>query len=246
MAPQELINQFEASGQYIGTGNPYSKILFVGKEAGIDKNEENIPGSVNSWKENAKRLYTRYTPTKKEHRSKAHTWQKYQRVFDYVAKQIGLEGHEKKEEAEITFIEYVFTTELSDLHAPKSSQAKRHPLFKERLAIRKKNFWRSEFIDAFDIIVIFSADKQYLEKRKGEVQELFKAEFKEKLSFGKNANQNLWLHYSKDSRTPPRMVIHTRQLVNGCPDELLVKVAGLITEHVRKHGVTVEAVRDEE
>lgn len=246
MSLTELFNLSNNHSQYIGTGNPNSKILFVGKEAGIKSTETSIPGSATSWNAEVNSyLYTRYTPPKSipEHRNGNHTWQKYQKLFERISNQINIENSKPKDLYEITFIEYIFTTELSNLHANSSKLALKNADFNSNLAERKKIFWKSNFIQNFDIVVIFASDRRYIEKWKGEVQSLFDVVYDDEIQIKseKGSVQKIWVHYSNpnDNRHPPKLVLHTRQLTNGCLNILIDKVADLITEHVKKYNIPI-------
>lgn len=240
MSIEEFINKCAETNQYFGLGNPESKILFVGKEAGIEIGEELKHGTGISWKKNGN-IYSRRFPPDKKLRDGKHTWQKYQKLFELISKKANIHTIDKTDRYEISFVEYLFTTELSNLNAKSSRDAKKHINFGVELKKRKELFWKSEFIDKFDIVVIFASDNQYIETFDGEVQELFKVRYIGKDNFGKS--QNIWIHYSDDERNRdiPKLVIHTRQLTNGCSNKVIEKIAELVSEHIIKYEIEIKS-----
>ena len=109
---KKLIDENINDEQYIGLGNPNAKILFVGKEAGLEIGTKLIDGSAKSWKEHND-YSIRYFPVEEKLKNGNHTWQKYQKLYELII------NESSKENYEITFVENIFTTELSNLPAPK-------------------------------------------------------------------------------------------------------------------------------
>jgi len=225
--------------QYFGLGNPKSRLLFVGKEVGLEAESEIVHGTGMSWKNKDNSYSKRFTPEDRKLKNGNHTWQKYQRLFDLIAERIDLENYEKNKDYEITFVEFVFTTELSNINSKSTNEAKGQPNFENELSKRKAIFWKSSFINKFDIVVIFASDNKYIECYDGEVQELFNVEYKNKIDFG--SSQKIWINKSDDSSTRkvPRLVLHTRQLTNGCTNKLIEKLADLISKHILEYGIKV-------
>ncbi|MCG8858543.1 hypothetical protein [Tenacibaculum finnmarkense] len=228
---KELIEIGLKNNQYIGLGNPNAKILFVGKEAGMPIGSEIIHGSANSWKDKKIDYSNRFMPENniKDFRQ---TWQKYQKLYDKILDE--LEIKYEKEEYEITFIENVFTTELSNLVAPTTNEAKKLDGFKIELEKRKDLFWKSDFIKNFPIVVIMASDNSYIETYKGEVCELFHVKFDE-LKYAKS--DKIWSHYSNNNK--PKLVIHTRQLTNGASNELIDQITQLITKFIKQNSIEI-------
>ena len=153
--------------------------------------------------------------------------------------ELSIEIVPKKADYEITFVENVFTTELNDLSAPTSSEAKKLDGFKERLQKRKKDFFKDDFIKSFPMVVIAATDNKYIETYPGEVCELFGVEFHKPITCSKN--NNIWVHYAKEkNETYPKLVLHTRQLTNGASDKLLDNISDLISDFVIKHGIKIK------
>lgn len=229
---KELIQTSIENKQYVGLGNPNAKILFIGKEAGMPINSSITHGSADSWINQNTDYSNRFMPKDnvKNHR---HTWQKYQKLFDQIFNKV--ENQSDKKEYEITFVENVFTTELSNLVAPTTNKAKQLDGFKTELEKRKKLFWKSEFINNFPIVLITASDNKYIETYPGEVCELFNVNFNKELICAKS--DKIWLHYS-NTKTP-KIVIHTRQLTNGASNELIDKISELITEFIKKNSIKI-------
>ena len=231
---EELISQSIEKNQYVGLGNPNAKILFIGKEAGIPIGATITHGSANSWKE-GKIDYSKRFPPQDNVKNHRHTWQKYQKVYDQILSRLGISDKSKKE-YEITFVENVFTTELSNMVAPTTNEAKRLEGFKKELQKRKDIFRKSEFIDKFPVVLIAASDNNYIETYPGEVSELFKVEFHNELICGKS--NKIWVHYSKNEK--PKLVIHTRQLTNGASNDLLNKIGEIIADFMVKNSIKIE------
>ena len=236
---EELISFCTEHDQYIGLGNPNSRILFVGKEAGEPVDSINIPGDGKSWKENAIDFAKKYVPQKETHRKGNHTWQKYQKLYRLILAELNTVETEL-EDKEITFVENVFTTELSNLPAPRTKEAKKLKDFDANLKNRKNLFWKNEFIKQFPIIIIAASDKKYIETYSGEVCELFDVEFFEVKAFGKSGK--MWIHYSvkEKNNVYPKLVIHTRQLTNGASDNLLHEIARTVKKFIEQHNIEIK------
>lgn len=240
---ERLLDNCIQNNQYVGLGNPNAKILFVGKEAGAPKNSI-LHGSWESWKKND--YSTRFVPSvesKNENlKDGKHTWQKYQKLFELIfsdqLKNQEIKG--KSEPYEITFVENIFTTELSNLAAPNTREAKKNIDFTEALKHRKEHFWESDFIKQFPIVIIFASDNRYIETKPGEVCELFGVDFQEPVKFAKS--DKYWVHYAKKDKHKvyPKLVIHTRQLTNGASNELIELLAHEVKSFVKKYSLEIK------
>lgn len=237
----ELIEIGIKDNQYVGLGNPNAKILIIGKEAGSPVGSKSAHGSGSAWKDKVD-YSSRFIPEKKDInlRNKRHTWQKYQKLYEIILEKLKIEEKVRKEdEYEITFIENIFTTELSNLPAPKSSEAKQQENFKSELERRKDFFWSSKFIKQFSIVIIVALDNKYIETYEGEVCKLFDVKFSQQSNCKKL--DKLWIHYAdeKTNSVFPKLVIHTRQLTNGASNELLYKIAEEVKGFVVKYGINI-------
>lgn len=237
--PKEFLSIIE-SNQYVGIGNPNAKILFIGKEAGLPIGSKDHHGSANSWKK-GNNYSLRFTPDSKENkdlRNYRHTWQKYQKLFELIENNLKIQ-QTKNNEYEINFVENVFTTELSNLSAPTTIEAKKLEGFREHLKKRKEEFWKSDFIKSFPIVVIAASDNNYIETYQGEICELFEVEFIKEIKC--NEREKIWVHHSKKEQNKPlKLVIHTRQLTNGASNKLIEKIAELISDFVVKNSIKIK------
>ncbi|RZJ34725.1 MAG: hypothetical protein EOO51_08335 [Flavobacterium sp.] len=233
----DFIEKCIVHNQYVGLGNPNSKILLVGKEAGIPIGIESYHGSGSSWKENN---YSIRFPAESKLRNFNHTWQKYQKLYELILNRLTIkETVEKLDKYEITFVENVFTTELSNLHAPNTKDAKSQADFSSELIKRKEQFWKDSFIDNFPIVIIFGTDNKYIETYPGEVCELFDVEFSEMITISKS--EKIWVHYSKDisARVHPRLVIHTRHVTYGASSELFERIAEIVATFANRNSINI-------
>jgi len=81
--------------EYVGIGNPNSRILFIGTEAGMDTESQIIHGSRDSWLNGGEYLAKRYIPDKSTKegiklRNLNQTWQKYQKLYNVIINELGI------------------------------------------------------------------------------------------------------------------------------------------------------------
>jgi len=238
----EILNICVKEEQYFGLGNANSNIMFVGKEAGTDKTSTEIyAGSAQSWKDKKYDYSKSFIPNEekpdeKKLRNGNHTWQKYQKLYELIRTKLNLTNDFKR--YEITFVENIFTTELSNLPARTTDNAKAHKDFKSNLEKRKKVFWESDFIKTFSVILLAACDNEYIEIYDGEVRKLFEVDFINECEIGKS---KIWIHNNLNKENAhPKLVLHTRQLTNGASIDLLNKVAELIAVFLTEHSIPLE------
>ncbi len=229
--------------EYVGLGNPNAKILFVGKEAANDI------GSKLSY--GIKKEYTRgidYSesfipnpndPDQASLRDGKRTWQKYQKLYEEIYERVFQEKvHKKDEKYEITFVNNVFTTELSSLSAPNTRDAVKHPEFASKLVLRKESFWSKDFISKrFPITLIFGGGNKYITYDK-EIFDIFQVPYTKSTEGG---GHKIDLHYLYGNQ--PRLLIRTRQLVGrintkGLP-ELIIKLAEIVSEFIKENNIEI-------
>lgn len=238
---EEFIDKCIKYKQYVGLGNPNAKILLVGKEAGNSIGSELNHGSGQSWKDKNNDYSTRYIPEEPKLKNNNHTWQKYQKLYDIILPECNEKGEIlRRKDNKITFVENVFTTELSNLPAPNTNDAKNQKEFKPELEKRKKEFWDDDFIKRFSVVVILASDNKYIETYPGEVCKLFDVEFFEQRICAKS--DKLWIHYAVKGKNNgyPKLVIHTRQLTNGASNELIEEIGKLITDFINEHSIVIK------
>ncbi|MFH6998885.1 hypothetical protein ACHRVZ_13185 [Flavobacterium sp. FlaQc-57] len=233
---EELLKKIPKN-QYIGLGNPNAKILFIGKEAGAEIETEIFHGSARSWKEKEINYSEKYIPNDPKIRNLNHTWQRYQKLYDCILSNLNLENS-KEDKYEINFVENIFTTELSNLHAPNTNDAKKQENFSNELKSRKDSFFRSKFIEQFPIIVIFASDNKYIETYPGEVCELFNVKFNN--LYNENAKDKIWIHSEISKEKNPRLLIHTRQLTNSISKDLIPSICDLIIQFIKENSIKIE------
>src|SRR5690606_3367845 len=223
--------------QFIGLGNPNSKILFIGKEAGINIEEENFHGSIKSWKSNNSNIYSqRYIPQESKFRNLNHTWQRYQKLYDEILSGLNIVNN-KSDKYEINFVENVFTTELSNLHAPNTKLAKSQENFQSELRKRKELFFKSDFIKNFQIVIIFASDNNYIETYPGEICELFEVKFQN--LYDPISKDKIWIHSQQETSEKHKLVIHTRQLTNSITSELIPNISNIIVDFIKSNNIDI-------
>lgn len=212
---------------YIGTGNPNAKILFVGKESAIDKDESvrmhEYSANANNWKEfiNNNSCEGLSYPVNKEHVLRKgwgkNTWSKYQKLSDIIMQRESKPFH-------VDFLENVFTTEINDSPQKNTALADKSTLSK-----RKELFMSSKFIQDFPVVVLACSD--YF-KNNDEIREIDTV-FNVKYNDGKRYTPSNWFytHYNSDKS---KLVIHTRQLSANVKPELLEDMGKIICEHINR------------
>lgn len=233
---EELL-QTISENQYIGLGNPNAKILFIGKEAGAEIEEEMFHGSAKSWIEKEFNYSERYVPKEAKIRNLNHTWQRYQKLYDCILSNLNIE-FDKKDKYEISFVENIFTTELSNLQAPNTKEAKKQEKFGQELKLRKIEFLKSKFIENFQIVIIFASDNKYIETYPGEICELFNVKFIK--LHNPNAKDKIWIHSENETGKKPKLLIHTRQLTNRITNELIPNICDIIVAFLKTNSIQLE------
>ncbi len=218
---------------FIGTGNPNSKILIVGKEVATDPengkhteleqiNLEAFNRNCTDWRNNVQNNVSQKSITKwnrstdnnplyafkgEQIKEPGHTWNKYQKLNNYI--------FDKLNNKELNFQEDFFITEMSDLPSKTTGLAQRKKEFKEKLKHRKETFFKSEFIQNFPIIILASND--YINGE--EICSIFNVQFIEERGC---SGQRFWIHSNTEKS---RLVIHTRNLSGSVSDKLLKDIA---------------------
>ncbi|MCT4697539.1 hypothetical protein [Tenacibaculum haliotis] len=229
---KEFVNNGITEKYFVGTGNPNSKILFVGKESAITKDDTN---GRNLYKQNAKQWKNHIDngtcevlsyPVNEDHQFRKerswgkNTWSKYQKLKDIIYK--------SETRNHIDFLEKVFTTEINDAPEKTTSQAD-----KSRLNERKKLFKESLFIQDFPVIVLACSDYIKNSDENREIDNVFEVTFDNhhlnKYSFSKG--NWFFTHHNEDKS---KLVIHTRQLSSDVNNKMLKEMGEIIREHLEK------------
>ena len=204
---------------YIGRGNPNSKILFVGKE--YSKANENAEFDAKYWKDKISKNEAVHLTHKKEV-GEGHTWTKYQHLHDYI--------FERPKTDMFNFEELIFTTEMSEIPQKNNRDAHTNPDFLPRLNKRKQEFFKSDFIQNFPVIVLACSDYIKNNDEIREIDDIFGVHYKEEYEKKIYSKSNWYYSHYNDDKT--KLVIHTRQLSANVMAELLEDMAKLIRQHL--------------
>lgn len=164
---KSFVDKCVANKYLVGTGNPNSKILLIGKEAAISKEDKNgrnwYKNNAENWKNHIDSGTSEcfiYNVDEKHDLRKGwgrNTWSKYQKLKDLIFK-------EKPKKFRVDFLEKCFTTEINDAPSKNTATAD-----KKGLNERKKLFKNSAFIQQFPVIVL--ACSNYITNY-GEIREI--------------------------------------------------------------------------
>ena len=162
------INHFPVNEEfkYIGTGNPFSDILIVGKEASIlmsshpKQYKDEIINNLMSWSNLADydgktipyRDFNKFNPLypykgqilRKDNGNNfgtSATWINYQKLLNYI--------YNNTDNKEINFHENSFITEVNSTPSRKTSNA-----ITDSISFRKEHILSSDFFDSFPIVVL--------------------------------------------------------------------------------------------
>lgn len=209
-------------GDYIGQGNPDSKILIIGKEHSINNEKQKQLEIGNNWKqwqndelENGyhprycyKHITTRFGEGQRfliapKSGGTSATWYAYQKLINTIYPDIAV----KKNEV-LNFFDYCFITELSAVSRSNNNKLEDDDIkataksIKERTSLLSSAFYRS-----FPVVILFCG--HYPTQYDINIQEMFDVKVESKEKF-KRANKNVWynLYYSRDRQ---RIIIHTWQ-----------------------------------
>ncbi|QYS91975.1 hypothetical protein JJC04_04930 [Flavobacterium covae] len=234
---QDVCEEFK----YIGTGNPFSKILIIGKEASIireiDEEQYNkeILENFKDWnnlrdfnsdkiKERDFQNYSPLYPYKGqiltinngENFGTSKTWMNYQKLINFIFNDI--------DNKSINFHEYSFLTEVNSTPSRKTKDAKT-----ESIPFRKTNILSSDFFKDFSVVIISGVGYFEISDGYNEIEKIFDVKFSEKRYANTNNNtQPFWVHTSET-----KIVINTHQLSIGISDLLLKEVASEVRKFLK-------------
>ncbi len=227
---EELKNKHKSIDEeykYIGTGNPLSNILIIGKEAAISKGSEpykrEIVDNFDYWNnledynsDNIKEAYSALYPYKGQILRKddgnnggtSKTWMSYQKLINYI--------YDNLQNNSINFHEKAFITEVNSTPSKKTIEADR-----QSIPFRKQHILSSDFFQSFPIVIISGVGYFEASQENNEIEKIFQVNFTEKkFANEEKGSQPYWIHMSKN-----KIVINTYQLSIGISDLLLEKVA---------------------
>ena len=218
---------------YIGTGNPNSNTLLIGKESAIDTNDiigrKWYDDNALSWATHIESNTCEILeyPVEHNHPLRAgwgkNTWSKYQKLSDTIREK-------ESKPYYIDFLKHSFTTEINDAPMLKTSEAD-----KSGIRDRKLLFKYSKFIQDFSVIVLACSDYIKNNDDVREIDDIFGVTYAgdEKGKYWYNKGNWFFLHYSPDFK---KLVIHTRQLSADVKNELLTDMGTTIRKHLIKIG----------
>ncbi|NOZ46440.1 MAG: hypothetical protein GXO79_06620 [Chlorobi bacterium] len=222
---------------YIGIGNPNAKILIIGKEAAISKDDK--VGQV-KYKENAKQwvnhiindnideLDLSYEVKEGEYLAKSwgkNTWSKYQRLSDYI-------WNKEPTSHSIDFLERIFTTEINDSPSQQTQNSK-----KVGLKDRKILFEESSFIQNFPVVILACSDYIKNNDKMREIDNFFHVEFDG--GEYRYTKQNWFYTHREIDKTKPKLVIHTRQLSANVKEEMIKEMAAVIKKFLNDNNLAL-------
>jgi len=218
---------------FVGTGNPNSCVLLIGKESAIGTND-NIgqkwySKNARDWKEHIDKntceclnyFVDENHPLRKNWGK--NTWSKYQLLSNYI-------WNKQPEKYWVDFLQTMFTTEINDSPAKTTFTAN-----KSGLNERKFLFKNSAFINEFSVIVLACSNYIKNNSEIREIDDIFNVTYDgdEKGKYWFNKGNWFFTHHNYDSS---KLVIHTRQLSADVNNEMLVRMGEVIRHHLIKTG----------
>ena len=223
--------------KYIGTGNPLSEILIIGKEAGLsieaDQYRYEIVENFNFWNNNdnydveqikeRSNYYSPLYPYKGQILKKddgkgnwgtSTTWMNYQKLYNYI--------FEIKNNNKINFHERIFITEVNSTPCKKTINADT-----SSIKFRKEHLLSSSYIQNFPIVIVSGVGYFNVTENENEIEKIFKVEYSEVRYAGNKKSQPYWIHWNDDKT---KLVINTYQLSISIADDLLREVAEIIRD----------------
>lgn len=207
----------------IGSGNPASEVLLIGREPSGDAYKSNTlrhyidvanGKEQDSWTHIKREEYNLV----KHWRSGKSLWAQYQKLCDII-----YPFYKKDRREIIDFEKYVFCSEMNGGPSPLTREAKR-----DTLPIRKRLYFTDPFFDRFPVIILACGNyikNSSLKPEEREIDRIFHVSFYEERKCGeKNA---FWIHYN-ENRT--RLVIHTRNLCADVSKELINNIGEEVKE----------------
>lgn len=216
--------------KYIGTGNPLSEILIIGKETAFEINSDQynveILGNFNFWdkrhpindeitsqdKFNPRFPY-RGQILKKDNNNGNNgtsvTWMNYQKLMNYI--------YDTPLNKNINFHDKSFLTEVNSTPSKKTANAN-----STSITFRKEKVLNSIFFKSFKVVIISGVGYFDIIKDKNEIEDIFQVKCTEKRNVDGKSTQPFWIHKNRDNT---KLVINTYQLSIGISNNLLKEIA---------------------
>jgi hypothetical protein len=224
---KDLVNQCLVSRNLIGSGNPNSQILFVGKEGSNqqDGREKNINDNLDSWKNQMLRDEPPiFSYSIKQFRT-GHTWRKYQKLHDYIFENTDKQG--------VVFENNIFTTEINETPFKRTGDAQKGVNFTEDVIDRKSTFFKFEFIQNFNVVVL--ACSNYIQNigigGEWEINSIFGVKWEKEYNTEHNGKKYRFDTHYNENKT--KLVIHCRQLSGSTPEKYLQDMGTIIREFIQ-------------
>lgn len=219
--------------KYIGTGNPYSDILIIGKEAAIsiesEQYERETVDNFNYWNNLeeynsdyiVERSFESFSPLypykgqilKKDDGKNwgtSKTWMNYQKLINYISN--------NPQNNLINFHEKSFITEVNSTPSKVTANANT-----KSISFRKKQIFTSDYFQSFPIVIISGVGYFEASEQNNEIEQIFNVSFTEKKYADKEKkSQPYWIHWNNNKT---KIVINTYQLSIGIADVLLSEIA---------------------
>ena len=234
---------------YIGKGNPNSKILIIGKELALPQDnliaiEKTSEQNAFDWENNIENpnnkiedclgdypetinLFNPLIPYKGmgfNPKKPAETWRKYQYLYDQIF---------NLKSKTYNFYKKIFITELN-ANPSKYSYLQKKDKRSTSINERKNNFFNSKFILNFPVIIV--ACGHYPKDNNVDLCELFNVEFKETLHV--NENPKYWYNLHRNIQgEKPKLLIHTLQLSGSIKNEFLDEIANKIKSFANENKI---------
>lgn len=233
---KNLILRDTESGDFIGFGNPNSKILIIGKECALDLdttkgkflfersnkpnhthwlaniNNENItPENVPIWKD--AEIFNPLFPFNGDSLPQGNcTWRNYQKLINRL--------YPDAADRITTFHQYCFITEFNDIPM---NYSKSSPEVQSSVQNRCANILSHPFFK--DFLVVIAACGHYVDNYGIDLQELFDQTWDGKTEcIGKGE----WINVHRNNG---RLLLHTRQL-SMCSNKLVERIAELCKDYI--------------
>lgn len=229
----ELLNRCKANGFddnfIIGSGNPDSRILFVGREPSGDALYTNTLGHyLENYKKGITDRWTRYRSQEiveqgiePSYWNNGQTvWYNYQKLFDNIYPE-----KEKDRKQIFDFEEEVFCTEMNGSWSKRTKDAST-----ETIDIRKQVFFRDPYFNRFKVIVLACGNRinnSSNNPSKREIDSIFNVSFDKEFNYSRN--NKYWTHYNSDRTL---LVIHTRNLSAGVNPTMLKDMGDMIRSFI--------------
>lgn len=224
---KDLVKQCLTLRQLIGSGNPNSQILFVGKEGSNQQvgREKNINDNLDYWESQMSKNDTPVFSYSIKQFKSGHTWRKYQKLHDYI-----FENTEKQGEV---FENNIFTTEMNETPFKRTGDAQRGVSFTKEVTDRKNTFFTSEFIQNFEVVVL--ACSNYIQnvgiEGKWEINSIFGVKWEKEYNTEHNSKKYRFDTHYNENKT--KLVIHCRQLSGSIPEKYLQDMGEIVREFIQ-------------